>query len=101
MGQLPRPLSNQELDAIRKKAQGGTQVLSTVPTTAEQVGYETGIRGLIPVVARIEKLEAQVKGLQEQLAAAAKNGAEIKALLEAAAKPAQAPVVSTSAGEHA
>lgn len=99
MGMLPKPLSNEELAAIRRKAQAPQQV-NTAPATAAEVAYESGIKVLGPVVARIEKLEAQVKELQEALAAAAKNGAEIKALLEAAAAPAVKPVVSTSTSKQ-
>ncbi len=94
MGQLPRPLSNQELEAIRKKAQG--QSAPAAPATAAEVAYESGIKSLGPVVARIEKLEAQVKELQDALATAAKNGAEIKALLEASKREPKSPKEGTS-----
>ncbi len=62
MGVLPKPLSNDELNAIRAKAQAA-QNPQAKPVTAEQVGYETGIKALVPVVERIEVLEAQVKEL--------------------------------------
>ncbi len=95
MGQLPRPLSNQELEAIRKKAQTPGQA-STQPATAAEVAYDSGVKALGPVVARIEKLEAQVKELQDALATAAKNGAEIKALLEASKREPKSPKEGTS-----
>lgn len=66
MGVLPKPLSNDELNAIRKKAQAA-QSPSALPPTAEQVAYDCGIKGLIPVVKRIEALEAQVKELTAAL----------------------------------
>jgi hypothetical protein len=66
MGVLPKPLSNDELNAIRKKAQAA-QAPSAEPPTAEQVAYDCGIKGLIPVVKRIEALEAQVKDLTAKL----------------------------------
>jgi hypothetical protein len=62
MGVLPPPLSNEALQAIRKKAQAA-QSPSAEPPTAEQVAYDCGIKGLIPVIQRIEALERQVKEL--------------------------------------
>ncbi len=63
---LPKPLSNEELNAIRAKAKAA-QSPQTKPATAEDVGYETGIKGLIPVVKRIEELEATVKDLADRV----------------------------------
>jgi hypothetical protein len=96
MGQLPKPLSPAELDALRKKASPAAQ--QQAPVTSAEVAYETGIKALGPVVARIEKLEQQMKNLEAALATAARNGAELKALLEAATAPKPAPAVSTSTG---
>lgn len=95
MGQLPKPLSNDELNAIRAKAQAA-QNPQAKPATAEDVAYETGIKGLIPVVKRIETLEGQVKELLTRVdKLEAENG-----LLLAALKPAEVgAVVGTSTGQ--
>jgi hypothetical protein len=67
MGVLPPPISNEELNRIRAKAQAA-QSPSAEPPTAEQVAYDCGIKGLIPVVKRIETLEAQVAELLKRVA---------------------------------
>jgi len=85
MGMLPKPMSNEELAALRRKAQG-LDAPAAGPATAEQIAYETGIKGLVAVVQRIEVLEKQVNELKEQLATAAKNGAALKKQLEEAGK---------------
>ena len=66
MGTLPKPLSNDELNAIRAKAQAA-QNQQAKPATAEDVGYETGIRSLIPIVKRIEALEATMKDMADRV----------------------------------
>ena len=63
---LPKPLSNEELNAIRAKAQAA-QNPQAKPVTAEQVGYETGIKALVPVVERIEVLEATMKDMADRV----------------------------------
>ena len=66
MGTLPKPLSNDELNAIRAKAIAA-QNPQAKPATAEDVGYETGIRSLIPIVKRIEALEATMKDMADRV----------------------------------
>lgn len=65
MGILPKPLSNEELNAIRAKAQAA-QAPDAPPQTAEQIAYSIGLKSLIPVLKRIEALERQVKELTEK-----------------------------------
>ena len=62
MGVLPKPLSNEQLNEIRRKAQAA-QSPSAEPPTAEQVAYDCGIKGLVPIVKRFEALERQVNEL--------------------------------------
>jgi len=64
MGQLPRPLSAKELEALRKKAAPNTE---SAPVTAESIAYESGIRSLGSVVLRVEALERKTKELEEKV----------------------------------
>jgi exonuclease VII small subunit len=81
MGMLPKPLSNEELAALRKKAQPQPQ---TAAATAEQVAYETGIKSLGPIVKRIETLEAQLTELKAQFTKAAEDAAAFATALDEA-----------------
>jgi hypothetical protein len=92
MGQLPKPLSPAQLDALRVKAQG--QPAQARPATAAEVAYETGIRGLGPIVERIQALETQNKELSARMETLEGQ----IALLLAAEKPAARAHTATSTG---
>ena len=64
MGQLPRPLSNEELQALRDKA---AVKPATKPATASEIAYESGIKVLGPVVQRVELLEKKVTDQEERI----------------------------------
>jgi hypothetical protein len=97
MGRLPKPLSNEELENIRRKAQGQDANVVGAKQTAEQIAYETGIKGLLPLVQRVEEAERKLEVLEKEVEKLKSESA----LLLAAGKPQPGTLVGTSTGRVA